>query len=158
MCDVMSKKRWICLAVVMLLVLTWTVTIFAQSAKNGEESTDDTNKIMKIIENIAEKLGLDAEISAHVLRKLAHFGEYMILGLLVASVAGILGKTLVYPCAWGYTIAVALVDEFVIQSMTEGRGPSIKDVGIDAAGALVGVLLVMGAAWWLCQRRLKRRG
>lgn len=84
------------MAVVIILVLVWTVTIFAQSAKNGAESTDDTNKIMKMIENIAEKLGLDAEISAHVLRKLAHFGEYMILGLLAASVAGILGKTLVY--------------------------------------------------------------
>jgi len=154
----MSKKRWICLAVVMIFVLFWTAMIFAQSAKNGAESTDDTNKIMRLIENIAERLGLDAEISAHVLRKLAHFGEYMILGLLTAGVAGILGKPLVYPCAWGYTIAVALVDEFVVQRMTEGRGPSIKDVGIDAAGALVGVLLVLGAVWWVCRRKLKRRG
>ena len=158
MCYAMSKKRWVCLTVIIFLVLVWTVTIFAQSAKNGVESTEDTNKIMRLIENIAERMGLDAEISAHVLRKLAHFGEYMILGLLAAGVAGILGKTFLYPCAWGYTIAVALVDEFVIQRMTEGRGPSIKDVGIDAAGALVGILLVTGVACWLCRRRLKGRG
>ena len=45
------------------------------------------------------------------------------------------------PLAVALSFAVSAIDEFVIQAITEGRGPSWRDVGIDCGGAATGVLI-----------------
>lgn len=44
--------------------------------------------------------------------------------------------------AWGLCLGYAITDE-VHQSFVPGRGPRVEDVGIDALGALIGLLPAM---------------
>ena len=43
-------------------------------------------------------------------------------------------------------VAVASIDE-VIQIFVPGRGPHIRDVGIDTLGVVIGVLILSVIAW-----------
>jgi VanZ family protein len=69
-----------------------------------------------------------------ILRKLAHVTEYAILG-------GLLQRALRRPgLAVALGVLYAVTDE-VHQTFVEGRAGAPVDVGIDAVGALAGVLL-----------------
>lgn len=73
-----------------------------------------------------------------ILRKGAHATEYAVLAALLLRA---LGNA---PAAWVLAIAYAASDEFH-QTFVRGRHGSPVDVGIDAAGALVGVLALRRA-------------
>ena len=94
---------------------------------------------------------LDGEMAAGsgVLRKLAHFTEFMGLGMCLAWLYGMLGKGKVRPFLWGVLAAAA--DE-TIQCFVPERGPGIKDVCIDSAGVLTGIVLL-----WFGHHYLKKR-
>lgn len=95
----------------------------------------------------------DAGVGHGILRKIAHFLEFCSLGLLLSWLMWMLHnrtwKCLTIPVAAG--VAVAAVDE-IIQIFVPGRGPHIRDVGIDSAGVLLGVLLV-----WLAARKKENK-
>lgn len=78
-----------------------------------------------------------------LLRKLAHFVEFMALGMCLRWLFGMLQRKtfqqLTFPLIAG--IFAACIDE-TIQMFVPGRGPGIKDVGIDSLGVLLGVVLV----------------
>lgn len=78
-----------------------------------------------------------------LLRKLAHFTEFACLGVLLRWLFGMLTEKkwqgLCFPVAAG--VAVASVDE-TIQIFVPDRGPHIKDVGIDALGLVLGILII----------------
>lgn len=96
-----------------------------------------------------EPVTTEPVLKERVVRKGAHFFEYMILGVLAAIDAVCLVRAISRRSALGITaltlstmllsFGVALIDEFVIQAKTVGRGPSWRDVGIDSAGALTGI-------------------
>ncbi len=71
--------------------------------------------------------------------KLAHVGEYAVLGGLIQWALGARRAGL----AWLMAIVYAVTDEFH-QSFVPGRTPRVTDVLIDAAGAALGIALV----WW----------
>lgn len=150
-----GRKKGIWIAVLTVLIFAWTFVIFAQSAKTGVESTGDTNRLIEWIESLVDSVWPDVEVAAHPLRKLAHFGEYLILGVLSAALIGVLGGKWTQIGAWCYATAVALCDEFAVQRMTEGRAPQFTDVLIDSAGALTGVLLFVGALYMVIYLRKK---
>ena len=70
----------------------------------------------------------------YVLRKCAHMTEYAILAVLLVRATG--------SYRWAFLLAVAYAgtDEFH-QTFVRGRHGSPIDVGIDAAGALIGIAL-----------------
>ncbi|HEU6444293.1 MAG TPA: VanZ family protein [Gaiellaceae bacterium] len=74
-----------------------------------------------------------------LLRKLAHATEYAILAALLVRALGRPGWAAVAG------VAYAISDE-IHQSFVEGREGSPLDVGVDAVGVLVGVLLAR--RWW----------
>ena len=86
-----------------------------------------------------------------VVRKSAHFLEYMLLGILAAvdivAIADAISRrrtpfvALFMLLSVGLAFAVAAIDEFVIQAATEGRGPSWQDIKIDCGGAAAGTLI-----------------
>lgn len=142
---------WLCFLTALTLI--WTFIIFAQSAKNGEESTEDTNKVMEIIEEVADAMGVDWEISTHLVRKAAHFGEYMILGILGALLTAVVGGGWRCIGAFLYAASVAFCDEFAVQRFSEGRAPQLTDVLIDSAGAITGVVFVMAMLFLIKRKR-----
>lgn len=74
----------------------------------------------------------------HVLRKIAHFSLYAILGLLVAAALGAVRRRWVL--AWAIATAYAATDEFH-QLFVPNRGPSVWDVALDSTGAATALCL-----------------
>jgi VanZ family protein len=75
-----------------------------------------------------------------VLRKLAHFGEYAVLGLLLVRAFGR------EPLAAAAGVAYAATDE-LHQHFVHGRHAAFRDVAIDSAGVLAGLLLARRFRW-----------
>lgn len=78
-----------------------------------------------------------------LLRKLAHFTEFACLGMCLSWLFRMLqSKTyahFLFPLLAG--ICVAAIDE-TIQIFVPLRGPAIKDVGIDTAGVILGIVII----------------
>jgi len=81
-----------------------------------------------------------------IVRKAAHFMEYALLGLSLTVFLHYLlrdaSKRVVGLSAWGLSAFYACTDE-LHQCFVDSRGPAVMDVGIDSAGALVGVLAAL---------------
>ncbi|MEA1975746.1 MAG: VanZ family protein [Bacillota bacterium] len=123
-----------------IMVMLWMALIFNLSAQVREESNQLSTGITVIIEKIIEKVNLfdikfDIKTINHIVRKNAHFFIYLILGILVMNAIR-KSKYL----ALSICIFYAMSDE-LHQAFVPGRGPGIKDVLIDSAGAYIGVLI-----------------
>ena len=78
-----------------------------------------------------------------LLRKLAHFSEFCALGMLLSWLFAMLKEK-----KWAFVLPslacgclAACVDE-TIQRFVPDRGPSVKDVGIDSMGVILGICLL----------------
>ena len=88
-------------------------------------------------------------VGGGLLRKIAHFTEFAALGMCLAWLHGMLQRGKLRPFFGG--AAAAAVDE-TIQRFVPDRGPSIRDVCIDSAGVLTGIMLL-----WLGYYLLKKK-
>ena len=121
--------------------------IFFMSAQNAPESEETSNFVTEIIYWIYAFFVKDPISSldfikryAGIIRKLAHFTEFMILGILCVintEEFGLKHYELYGTC---FAIMYAISDEFH-QLFVENRYCSFKDVLIDSSGILCGVLL-----------------
>lgn len=75
-----------------------------------------------------------------ILRKIAHFTEFMTLGMLLGWGLGMLQKQPFWGILPGCFAAIA--DE-TIQIFIPGRGPALADVLLDTAGTAAGIFLLM---------------
>jgi VanZ family protein len=105
-----------------LPAIAWAGLIFALSAQPNLRFAADA--------------GLD-----FVIRKAGHMGVYGILALLLWRALASMSAWR-RPWAWALALAIlyAITDEFH-QGFVAGRHPSAVDVGIDAAGAAIAVLV-----------------
>lgn len=120
----------------------WLALIFGHSSMPAELSHEESTGLLALLQKILPWL------SHTVLRKLAHFGEFAVLGVLMTGLFRRLnGFTLPRPLS--ACLFAALTDE-TIQLFVVGRSGQISDVWIDFAGAVFGTVLM-----WLilCIRR-----
>lgn len=82
----------------------------------------------------------DPQAGHGLLRKVAHFTEFGCLGAILCWMVSMLGKRPWYSLI--YSILAACADEG-IQCFVPDRGPGIRDVLIDTAGATLGMLLLL---------------
>ena len=143
-----------------VLVVFALLFIWGHSLMPAGLSGQESERVRQLLEPLLSffqkgffRLGLELEPSILV-RKLAHFCEYTLLGFL----AGLMlerpeGKTRFFP-AEGFCLAAACIDE-CIQRFVPGRGPGVKDVLLDFSGATVGVCLAMAVIClaWLWKNR-----
>lgn len=148
-----------------LLVLAVMVMIYCFSTQTGEESGAMSGEITRWLLSIFVP-DFDAWASQEqesllyavglIIRKLAHFTEYALLGFsLLLHISQVQKRILVrLPLlwAWGIGTLYAASDEFH-QSFVGGRGPSALDVMIDSAGVIAGVLVMA----WLLHRKDRNR-
>lgn len=164
--DFTTKNMWKKIAVSMtaavLLALLY-ILIFSFSAQDGEESGSlsyyISEKCVEIINSITGKHWTEvmmqgmAEYFEHPVRKLAHFSEYTIMGILIYVLLCQWIKTGRRLCgltaAW--VLLSAAADEFH-QYFVPGRYASFLDVLLDTCGGLFGILLCV-----LVGKTLKRR-
>lgn len=126
-----------------ILSLVWMAVIFAFSALSGEESGSQSGWIVDIITALLPfDISPEAtDILTFAVRKLAHFTEYAILGTLYIQALRAWDRNdrerLWLIISTALCFIYAATDEFH-QSFTDGRGPSVRDVFIDAAGGFFG--------------------
>ena len=138
-------------AILILMLLGTFYIIFGFSSQDAEESssvsrqvtetvTKDIKKIQKLEPTEKEKVLSKIE---HVIRKIAHFSLYTLVGILIMSLMStynIKQKTR-YKSSLGTGIIYAISDE-IHQSFTPGRSPMVGDVFIDTCGVIFGIILV----------------
>jgi VanZ family protein len=117
---------------------------FASSASFSASNT--SSFIGPLIEWLFPRASAETVLFVHfVVRKLAHFLEYAILGLLAARAFSGSPKQTVrsrwFVISVGLIVAYALLDEYH-QSFVPSRTASIFDSFIDMAGGIVALLVV----------------
>ena len=74
-----EKRFWICLA----LLLAWIIFIFCRSLKPADVSTSESQRVLDLLQRLCP-----FKLSMHLVRKLAHFTEFAVLGLLAGMLFG----------------------------------------------------------------------
>lgn len=130
------------------------------SAENGDESTETSDGLVYFIAKITvadfedlpetEKTEIIADMSGFI-RTAGHFCEFAVLGFLSLNALRTVDiKMWLKPIySWGFSVIYAMTDE-IHQYFVPDRVCDIKDIAVDALGALTGVaamcLLVVVAA------------
>ena len=121
----------------LILVITWMIVIFVMSSFGSSESTEQSSTIVIFISNLFNINNI--HILTIIVRKLAHFTEYFILGILLCNLMNCYGKKAIYAIV--ICIIYAISDE-VHQYFVPGRDCRIIDVIIDSFGGIVGYFVI----------------
>lgn len=131
------SKGWT-LAAFCMVCLIW-----GNSMVSGTGSGSLSLSIVQLVHGALGALGLPYEwVTNFLVRKCAHFSEYLLLGVLVCHAFDV-------ECRWrfpglliiaGALAAVPCIDE-TIQLFVPGRCGAVRDVCIDCAGAATGTFL-----------------
>ncbi len=139
------NRRYIQVILLSILIVVTLGFIWGNSMLPAEDSSEISGSLMELIEEILERIITGytpaPDTSDTPIRKLAHFMEFMILGIeLTILVCQLLKRSLVIPPFCGLLAAVC--DE-TLQLFSDGRSSQISDVWIDFGGVLVGFLFVI---------------
>lgn len=134
-----------------VLLVLWMGFIFSMSCENAEESSNTSGQTIKVVlSTVPEFEKQPEEVKVNIIeelqfivRKSAHFIGYMILGILASGLIlqyeNINKK---YPLAFLICVIYAISDE-IHQLFVPGRAGQVRDVLIDSAGSLLGIIIVM---------------
>ena len=157
------QKVWIRILTTGLTLLMMGL-IFFFSTEQAEQSDATSGiisrQILQVIQPDFNELPAEEQTQLYnqvqtVVRKVAHFTEFLLLGLFLRfcleSWFGAGHRHISLP-AFSGGAAYAMLDEWH-QTLVDGRAGQWRDVVIDSAGVLTGVL----AAWWLIYRITKHK-
>lgn len=121
-----------------ILLIIWIIVIFSLSNDSGLKSTGKSDQVVHIVKNIINIQNEDS--LTLIIRKLAHFTEYLILGLLIINVLKDYSKITIKLVLFSILLALiyALSDEFH-QLFIKSRNGNILDVLIDILGSTIGI-------------------
>lgn len=134
----MNKKKVFWTA----LTLFYLLLIYSNSMRTAPESTVQSQGLLELIEKMFPFIIHNLGLTEHILRKMAHFGEYLVLGMLLAQTVKTYGF-LVRGQFWIVLISgllMAAADEG-IQLFTEGRSGQFSDVMLDLCGVMTGLFV-----------------
>lgn len=144
------KKAYTITAFILLIILY--VVIFFFSSEDAESSSKASTAVTEvlikgyygIVGRNGKALSEMVALTEGFVRKTAHFTEYLGVGLLSYSIV-----VLWYKPVWkgrllvaGQIILSAALDEFH-QYFIPGRNAAVKDVIIDTAGGVVGIIFIV---------------
>ena len=139
------KKRNTLRIIFTVITILVMVFIFVQSAMPDEQSTQESNLIVEIITGIMQNTHVEVsnlDFISYLVRKVAHFTEYTVLGLSLGLTANAYfgTKWWISLSSWGFGVLYAMTDEYH-QTCVPGRNGSAKDVIIDSMGLVLGVVI-----------------
>lgn len=141
--------------IIIILVLFTLMFIWGNSVLPGTISTKASNLCKELFGDIIRTLQpYKSELAIDItIRKMAHFIEFMLLGIVVTlSLFSKLKKYMLFILLGGF--GIAFTDEY-IQTFTDGRVFMVKDIGIDMLGYSVGIILIVLVR--LCYIRIYKR-
>lgn len=149
-----------------LLVAAWLVVIYLFSAQTGAESGKLSGGITQwIVEHITPNWHALSETARtellvtwrFVVRKGAHMAVFAVLGMLLFNAwSGMRERTYTHRAVLSAACCfLAAVFDEGHQAFVPARGPSLRDVFFDFAGAVLGILLLLLVLWFArkCAKR-----
>lgn len=133
------KKIVIWTAVTVLYILF----IFSNSMKPSEISSADSGWVLRTVQELLVSTGISAQwLTEHIIRKMGHFSEYTLLGILLYGCISSYGFSAErrYFILLTAGFMVPFLDE-TIQLFVKGRSGQISDVWLDCGGVAFGMLL-----------------
>lgn len=140
-----------------VLLALWVCFIWGQSLLPGYDSSLESGLVVRYVQRLVGRLGIDGatlpllsqiladeELLHHVVRKLGHFSEYLVLGVLAVNALRLsfrrpLVGALALACLWA---GVPYVDE-TIQRFVPLRSGQLSDMVLDMCGFAAGVVLCL---------------
>jgi len=143
--DINKAKR-----ILLYTTIATVAFIWIHSMMPADASSQESGWVMDLIRPLLEIFVGKGNVTMYLVRKLAHFTEYFVLGAQL-SIYYILskfwGNDIVTRKSWpdllplAIGLAIAAVDE-TIQIFSDGRGPAVKDVLLDFCGVLAAYIIV----------------
>ena len=121
--------------------------IFSNSMAVAQVSSASSGRVLQLMQAALRRLGhpaLAQRLTMHLVRKLAHFCEYLLEGFLLMLCMRVYSRHplrhITVPMLGG--VLTALTDE-TIQLFSEGRSSQVTDVWLDSVGVLAGILAAL---------------
>ena len=138
--NIRHPKMWlgVCLALGVVTLLIW-----GNSMRTSTQSAQQSGSLLAFLTPWLTELGIQPEGFHSILRKLAHFSEYGLLGVLWTIELWLgphRGKRRGTMERLSFCMLTAFLDE-TIQLFVPGRSGEIRDVWIDTAGAWTGIVM-----------------
>ncbi len=136
--------------------------IFSNSMAVADVSSVSSGRVLQLLQAVLRRLGMPGlaqRLTMHLVRKLAHFCEYLLEGFLLMLCMRVYSRHplrhITVPMLAG--VLTALTDE-TIQLFSEGRSSQVTDVWLDSAGVLAGILaaLLLMELWRLLFHHRKK--
>ncbi len=155
-----KKTKVYITTILLLLTLAMTGFIFSNSLKDGATSSAQSGKVVEVVENLADKVGVEInkEKLPHKVRKTAHFTEFALLGILGFLTLLSLGAAdwVLFFAPLGYSGVIAAMDEY-LQTFSPGRAGQLQDVALDVSGAAIGIALSFAVFWLIRYKTTKKQ-
>ena len=145
------RKTWLRF-VLWALVVLWMSVIFCFSMEDANRSSETSGRVIRwllarfdgdFLSLSAEEQLLRIEDWSFLVRKLAHFTIFAVLGCLSFAAFSVdLRPRRAFPAAVGLGAARAVLDEGH-QSFVPGRACELRDMCIDCAGVLLGATFLL---------------
>lgn len=128
-----QKKRIYIISGLILLTLCF---IWGNSLDTNQESEAKSRLALSVVQPILEIFLGEGNVTGHLVRKLAHFTEFGVLGVWAIWLAVELKRHIAEVVLFG--VIVALTDETI--QIFSARGSQVQDVWLDFAGFICGVI------------------
>ena len=121
------------------------VFIFSNSMQVAQVSEGASGRVLGMLQGILRHLGMPGaadRLTMHIVRKLAHFCEYMLEGFLLMLCLRVYTRHFFKHVSWPILggLLTALTDE-TIQLYVPGRSGQVTDVWIDFSGVMMGLFV-----------------
>ena len=119
-----------------ILVIIWLLIIYFFSNQSGNTSTELTNGILEKV-----LWFINNDLTFIIIRKFAHFTEYLILGLLIYNLLKEFSLSKIILISFLLCILFASLDE-IHQLFISERTGKLLDVLIDTLGSICCILII----------------
>lgn len=126
--------------VLLIVGIAINALIWVNSLLPGNLSSSQSGLIVNLIYPIFENF-ISLNTFSVIIRKLAHFTQFMILAIVFVNYYKSINKNKFYLITLIHGLMVAIIDES-IQLFVPGRSGLITDVLIDFSGVITGLLIV----------------
>ena len=134
--------KWIPIA----LTVLWCLVIWQFSLAPGKVSSGTSGRVVDFCNEILNDVGIEAKFTGRMVRKMAHFSEFFLLGVLASLSFLVQSIHHWYWLSGLVVVPVAVIDE-CIQLFVPDRGPHVLDVLLDITGGACGVLAFFVILW-----------
>lgn len=126
----MNRKKY---RLWLFLTILWLCVIWGHSLMPASVSRQESGGVLAVLQYVFPSL------THHILRKIAHFSAFALLGFLLTKTFLHHGRFRIFSPI-GCALATAFADE-TIQIFVEGRSGQVTDMWIDLSGATVAIII-----------------